>query len=167
MMKKHIANILTSCRIFGSILLLFPPAFSIDFYIIYILCGISDMIDGTVARKTNSASAFGSRLDTVADFVFVAASLIKLLPAINIPMWLWIWGGIIALIKMANIAWGYVVKKEFVAMHTLMNKVTGFLLFLWPLTMPFAELKYTAIAVCAIASFSAIEEGVCVIRPSK
>ena len=39
-----IANILTGCRIFGSILLLFFPAFSLGFYIIYLLCGFSDKV---------------------------------------------------------------------------------------------------------------------------
>ena len=55
-MAKHIANILTGYRILGSILLLFFPAFSTEFYITYLLCGFSDMIDGTIARKTNTAS---------------------------------------------------------------------------------------------------------------
>lgn len=92
-MTKHIANILTGCRISGSILLLFFPVFSIGFYITYLLCGFSDMIDGTIARKTNSTSKFRSQLDTVADLIFVVVSLIKLMPAIQIPEWLWIWGG--------------------------------------------------------------------------
>lgn len=167
MMKKHIANILTAGRIFGSILLLFFPAFSVGFYIAYILCGFSDMIDGTVARKTKSASKFGSQLDTVADLGFVLASLIKLLPAIQIPLWLWIWGGIIALIKISTIILGCVSEKEYVSLHTVMNKVTGLFLFLWPLTMPVAELKYTAIVICVLATFSAIQETVYVFRPSK
>ena len=160
---KHIANILTGCRIFGSLLLLFFPAFSLNFYIIYILCGFSDMIDGTIARKTNSTSKFGSQIDTVADFIFVMVSLFKLLPAIHIPGWLWIWGGVIMVIKISNIVWGYVTKKQFVSLHTIMNKVTGMLLFLWPLTISFAELNCTAIAVCSIATLSAIQEGVYVI----
>ena len=139
-MTKHIANILTGSRILGSILLLFFPAFSLGFYITYILCGFSDMIDGTIARKTNSISKFGSQLDTIADFVFVLVSLFKLLPAIHIPGWLWIWGGVIAVIKISNIIWGYVSKKQFISMHTIMNKLTGLLLFLLPLTMSFMEL---------------------------
>ena len=134
-MTKHIANILTGCRIFGSILLLFFPAFSVAFCIIYLFCGFSDMIDGTIARKTNSASKFGSQLDTIADFVFVVAALFKLLPAICIPGWLWIWVGVIALIKISNIIGRYVSKKQFISLHTIMNKVTGFLLFLLPLTI--------------------------------
>ena len=165
-MKKHIANIVTGCRIFGSILLLFFSAFSTEFYITYLLCGFSDMIDGTIARKTNSTSRFGSQLDTMADFIFVVVSLIKLLPAIHIPGWLWIWGGVIAVIKISNIIWGHVSKKQFISLHTIMNKVTGLLLFLLPLTISFVELKYTAIVVCSIATLSAVQEGVYVMTDS-
>jgi len=162
-MTKHIANILTGCRIFGSILLLFFPAFSLGFYITYILCGLSDMIDGAIARKTNSTSKIGSRLDTIADFTFVAAAWFRLAPAIQIPQWLWIWGGAIAVIKISTIIGGYVARKQFVALHTMMNKATGLLLFLWPLAIPFAEVKCFAIAVCVMATLSAIQEGFYVI----
>ena len=159
-MIKHIANILTGCRILDSILLLFFPAFSAEFYIIYLLCGFSDMIDGTIARKTNSAGEFGAKMDTAADLVFVITSMIKLLPTVHIPGWLWIWGGVIAIIKIGNIIWGYISKKRFISLHTIMNKVTGLLLFLLPLTVSFVELEYSSIAVCSIATFSAIQEGV-------
>ena len=162
-MGKHIANILTGCRIFGSILLLLFPALSAGFLITYILCGFSDMIDGTIARKTNSTSKLGSQLDTIADFIFVVVSLFKLLPAIHIPGWLWIWGSVIAVIKISNIIWGYVSKKQFISLHTIMNKVTGLLLFLLPLTISSAEWEHIAIAVCSIATLSAIQEGVSVI----
>ena len=166
-MTKHIANILTGCRIFGSILLLFFPAFSMAFYIIYLFCGFSDMVDGTIARKTNSTSKFGSQLDTIADLIFVMVSLFKLLPTIHIPQWLWIWGGVIAVIKTSNIIWGYVSKKQFISLHTIMNKVTGLLLFLLPLTIPFVELNYIAITVCSIATLSAIQEGVYIVTDSR
>ena len=112
-MTKHIANILTGYRIFGSILLLFCHVSSLEFYIIYILCGFSDMIDGTIARKTNSTSKFGSQLDSIADFIFAGISFLKLLPTIHIPGWLWIWGGMIAVIKIGNIIWRCISKKNF------------------------------------------------------
>ena len=162
-MSKHIANILTGLRILGSILLLFFPVFSVAFYFIYSFCGLSDMIDGTIARKTNSTSKFGSQLDTLADLIFAAVSLFKLLPVIYIPGWLWIWGGVIAVIKIGNIIWGYVSKKQFISVHSIMNKVTGLLLFLWPLTISVAEFQYIAIAVCSVATVAAIQEGFYVI----
>ena len=162
-MAKHIANILTGCRILGSILLLFFPAFSLAFYIVYLFCGFTDMIDGTVARKTNSTSQLGSHLDTIADLIFVVAAMITLLPAIHLPGWLWFWSSVIAVIKISNIIWGFVSKKRFIALHTIMNKVTGLLLFLLPLTISFVEPQYTAIIVCAVATFSAIQEAIWVI----
>ena len=165
-MRTQIANIITGCRIICSILLLLFPAFSVAFYIIYLFCGFSDMVDGTIARKTNSTGKFGSQLDTISDLVFVVVSMIKLLPVIHIPRWLWIWGGVIAVIKISNIIWGYVSKKQFISLHTIMNKVTGLLLFLLPLTISFVELKYTAIVVCSVATFSAIQEGFYIITDS-
>ena len=66
----------------------------------------------------------------------------------------------IAVIKISNILWGYVSKKQFAALHTIMNKAAGLLLFLLPLTISFVELTYTAIAVCTIATLSAVQEGV-------
>ena len=159
-MIKNVANILTGFRILGGILLLFVPVFSKAFYSIYLFCGFSDMIDGTIARKTNSASELGAKMDTAADLVFVAASLVKILPEINIHQWLWIWGGVIAIIKIGNIIWGYVYKKQFISLHTVMNKVTGLLLFFLPLTLSFVELKYSSIGVCSIATFAAIQEAV-------
>ena len=95
------------------------------------------MVDGTVARKTNSISELGAKIDTVADLVFVTVSLIKMLPTINIPKWLWIWGIVIAIIKLGNIILGYVSKKQFISLHTIMNKITGLLLFILPLTLSF------------------------------
>ena len=166
-MIKHIANIITGCRILGSILLLFFSVFSVEFYIIYLLCGFSDMIDGTIARKTHSAGESGAKMDTTADFVFVTVALVKLLPTLYIPWWLWIWGGVIAIVKVSNFIWGYVSKKQFISLHTIMNKVTGLLLFLLPLTISFAELKYIAIVVCSVATISAIQEWGYVITDSE
>ena len=153
------ANIITIIRILCSIALLFCPAFSVAFYALYIIAGVSDMSDGWVARKTNTVSEFGAKLDTIADIVFVIVCLFKLLPVMDIPVWLYVWVGVIALIKVINIVSGFVVQKQFVAVHSVMNKVTGALLFLLPLTLSFIDLKYSATVVCIVATFAAIQEG--------
>lgn len=153
------ANIITCIRILCSIALLFCPAYSVAFYALYITAGVSDMIDGWVARKTNTASEFGAKLDTMADIVFVIVCLFKLLPVMDIPVWLYVWIGVIAFIKVINIVSGYVVRKQFVSVHSVMNKVTGALLFLLPLTLSFIDLKHSATVVCIIATFAAIQEG--------
>jgi CDP-diacylglycerol--glycerol-3-phosphate 3-phosphatidyltransferase len=153
------ANIITGIRIVISVFLLFCPAFSPAFFVLYITAGVSDMIDGTVARKTGTVNEFGSRLDTIADIVFVAVCLIKLLPVLDIPVWLYIWIAIIAFIKVANIAVGYLRQKEFISVHSIINKVTGGLLFLFPLTLTFIDLRYSAAFVCMVATAAAIHEG--------
>ncbi|MDO4808031.1 MAG: CDP-alcohol phosphatidyltransferase family protein [Coriobacteriales bacterium] len=153
------ANIITGIRILCSIVLLFFPAFSPSFYTLYVVAGVSDMIDGTVARKTGTVSEFGSKLDTAADFVLVAVCLIKLIPVLDIPLWLFVWITIIALIKAINIISGYVMHKEFVAAHTIMNKLTGVLLFILPLTLTMVDLRYSGALVSAVATFAAIQEG--------
>ena len=157
-MKKHIANIITALRILLSVLLLFLPVWGTGFYIIYLLCGITDMIDGAIARKLGTVSEFGARLDTVADLVFLSVSLVKFLPTISIPRWLWIWIAVIGVVKIGNLIWGYVRIKTLVSLHTVMNKITGLLLFLLPLTFPIIDLNYSSIAVCVVASLAAIHE---------
>lgn len=157
--RKYMANIVTGCRILCSILMMFFPVFSAWFYILYLLCGLTDMVDGTIARKTKSDSRFGARLDTIADLVFVMASLVKLLPVIHVPGWIWTWILAVAIIKIMNVILGFIRNKRFIVEHTIMNKITGLLLFLLPLTLYFIELKYSAVVVCSIATFSAIQEG--------
>ena len=153
------ANTITFFRIAASTVLLFYPVFTPAFYAFYIAAGLSDMLDGFVARQTDTVSILGARLDTMADFVFVVVCLIKLLPILRIPAWLYAWIGIIALIKNVNIISGFAVQKKLVAVHSVMNKATGELLFLLPLTIPAVPLKYSAIIVCAAATFAAIQEG--------
>ena len=153
------ANLITCIRIVLSAALLFCPALSPAFFAFYLAAGFSDMIDGAVARKTGTVSELGSRLDTIADVVFTAVCLIKLLPVLDIPAWLYTWIAVIAVIKLLNIAMGYLKQKQFPAVHSVMNKVTGGLLFLFPLTLAWIDLKYSAAAVCAVATVAAVYEG--------
>ena len=157
-MKKHIANIITGSRIVLSLPLLLIPLTSAWFYALYLLCGLSDMIDGTVARRTSSASEFGARLDTVSDFVFIVVALIRFAPYLHIPVWLWMWIGIIAMIKLGNAALGFVRTKKLIFPHTVLNKVAGLLLFFLPVTISFVDPAYTLPIVCTIATVAAIHE---------
>ena len=153
------ANVITGFRIFVSAMLLFCPVFSPVFYALYLIAGLSDMVDGIIARKTNSVSEFGSGFDGVADLVFVVVCLIKILPVMDIPIWLYAWTAVIALIKIINILSGYAMQKKYVAVHTTMNKVTGVLLFTLPLTVSIVPLIYTGIPICLVATFAAVQEG--------
>lgn len=157
-MRKHIANIITASRLIGSICLLFCSVLSVTFYSVYLYCGITDMVDGTIARKTGSVSETGAGLDTVADIVFLAVCFVKILPLIRFPDWLYGWIVFIAIIKAVSIVWGLFFNKKLISVHSAMNKVTGFFLFLFPLTLGYIEPVYSSVAVCFMATISAINE---------
>lgn len=154
-----IANIVTFLRIVFSLIMLYFAAFSPGFYACYLLAGITDMVDGSAARRLGTESEFGEKLDTIADIIFVAAALYKILPDIAPTKGIWIWIGIIAVVKVINIISGFLVQKRFVSVHSPANKITGIALFLLPLTLPFVDNRCSAISVCLLATFAAIQEG--------
>ena len=150
------ANTITVFRIILSILILFFPTFSKAFYFLYLVAGLSDMLDGYIARKTNSVTRLGSLLDTIADTVFLIICFIKILPYLSLPLWIIIWIIIIALIKLSTI----INNRGFVDYHSVLNRVAGFLLFLLPLTMEIINITYCSIVICIVATVAAIEERV-------
>lgn len=163
MVKRKIihntANFITSARILCSLALLFCTPLSLPFFVFYAVAGLSDIFDGWIARKTNTATKFGAKLDTIADLVFTVFCLIKLMPILNIPIWLYIWIAVITFIKAANIAAGYIRQKEFISVHSVINKLTGGLLFVFPLTLTWIDLRYSAAVICAVATTAAVYEG--------
>lgn len=127
------------------------------FWVIYGLCGVSDMVDGYLARRLHAESKAGAVLDSVADICFVACSAIRLLPVLQIPTWLWIWAGLIVIIKIISQISALVVRKRLCFPHTKANKLTGLLLFL---SVPLTFWSVVPIAiVAAVATFAAIQEG--------
>ena len=159
-MKLHIPNIITLSRIPMAVALPFVQSSPAIFWTLYLLCGLSDILDGAVARLTGTVSRLGERLDTLADIVFVAVWMVLFIPAINVGRWLWIWTGVIALIKVVNVISGLAMKKGFVAKHTLANKATGILLFLLPMIVLWEVIKVPyIILVSLLATFAAVQEG--------
>ena len=156
---KYFANLLTVCRIGCSLWMVRLPVFSPEFYITYLFCGFSDIADGFVARITGTQTSFGTKLDSSADLIFVVSAFIKLLPVISLPTWLRYLTGIILVIKAANLILSFVCHRRILYEHTFLNKLTGFLLFLLPLTMSFVDSTIYAAVICAAAFPAAIQEG--------
>ena len=154
-----LANGITLFRILCSLALVFCTPLSLLFFVLYAVAGLSDIFDGLIARKTKTATKFGAKLDTIADLVFMVFCLIKLMPILNIPIWLYIWIAVITFIKAANIAAGCIRQKEFISVHSVMNKLTGGLLFVFPLTLTWIDLRYSAAVICAVATTAAVYEG--------
>ena len=88
----------------------------------------------------------------------MTVALIKFVPHLPIPAWLWIWIGVIGMVKLGNAALGFVSTKELMSPHTLLNKITGLLLFFLPMTLGFVDLTYTLPIVCTVATVAAMHE---------
>ena len=156
---KHLPNVISALRFLGAVCLLFFRVESCVFWVIYFVCGLSDMVDGYLARKLGCESKTGALLDSLADLVFVVCCCFKLIPALAFPKWLWIWGGVIVAIKVINQISALVMYKKCVFPHTVANKVTGFLLFVGvPLTV-FLESIVPMVIVAIVATFAAVQEG--------
>ena len=115
--------------------LLIVDAMTIPVWVIYLIAGLTDMLDGFLARRWGVESKFGARLDSLADFVFVLAVGYKLYPWLKLPVVLWIMIGLIALVKASNAFSVYLVKQRIEFLHTKANKLTGFLLFIGMMTI--------------------------------
>ena len=149
-------NIITLFRIAGSLSLLLCDVMGVAYWIIYGLCGISDIVDGWLARRLKCVTKTGALLDSLADICFVACCVWKLLPILELPQWLWPWAGVIVLIKVVNQLSALVMYRHCYFPHTAANKATGFLLFI-AVPMTFYTVIPIAI-VAAIATFAAIHE---------
>ena len=141
----------------GAVALLLCNESSCPFWALYSVCGISDIVDGWLARKLKCVSKTGALLDSLADFCFVACYACKLLPILKLPQWLWLWAGVIVAIKVMNQLSALVMYGSCCFPHTLANKATGFLLFI---TVPMTFCTIIPIAIVAsVATFAAIQEG--------
>ncbi len=154
---KHLPNILSSLRMVGAVALLLSNVSSSLFLVLYIVCGISDIADGWLARKIKCCTRTGALLDSLADFCFVACCAWKLVPIFELPQWLWLWAGVIVAIKVVNQLSALVKYGHCCFPHTLANKVTGFLLFI-AVPMTFCTVIPITI-VASVATIAAIQEG--------
>ena len=154
---KRLPNVISVLRIAGSISLLFCDVKGWPFWSLYVLCGLSDILDGWLARRLHAESKTGAILDSVSDIVFVACCAIRLSPVLEIPVWLCIWAGIIVTIKIINQISAMIVCKRVCFPHTVANKLTGFLLFLTVPTMFWSMIPISIVA--ALATFAAVQEG--------
>lgn len=155
---KSIANYISIARIFLALTLAFVKPLSTAFFLLYLVCGISDVFDGYIARKTNTASKLGEKLDSVADFIMVVVVMIVLYPIITLTVQIVVWIVIIGIIRAVSMLVVFVKYKTFGILHTYGNKITGLVLFAFPLALAFVQSDVAMYIICAVASISAIEE---------
>lgn len=155
--KNNIPNYITALRIAGTACMLFLEPLTVAFYVVYTISGISDIVDGYIARKLKITSELGAKLDSIADLLFYAVMLIKIFPILlkKIPVTLWIVVGIILGLRACTYCVVAIKFKRFASVHTYLNKLTGLVMFLvpylikTPVFVPFCW-GISVIAMCAV-----------------
>lgn len=153
-----IANCISFTRIILSLTLVFVKQSSIVFYIIYLICGVSDVLDGYIARKTNTISKLGEKLDSIADLLMVMVVIYVLYPVINPTVRIVVWIVIIGIIRVISMMVVLLKYKTFGILHTYGNKATGLVFFALPFLTAFSWFDVSLNIICMVASVSAIEE---------
>ena len=161
--KEHqwnIADTVTALRIAASPFLLLPPLHSAGFLAVYSLAGLTDAVDGWLARKTKTASDFGARLDSVADLLFYGVLLLRLFPVLweRLPVEIWYAVTVIVLVRLTAYTAAAMKYHRFSSLHTWLNKLTGAVVFLLPYVLAVSPGVGYCWAVCATAFASSTEE---------
>lgn len=158
-MKRLIPNAISISRIVLSFILLLTFDVEWLFVCVVLFIGLSDIADGYIARKYELTSRLGASLDSISDLIFfVIILLIIYLKYTWILMDNYIWFLIIVLLKILSAIISKIKFGEFVFVHTLANKATGFLIFLSIMILPFDVADSLFNVVFFVALIAAGEE---------
>ncbi len=158
MNRKAIPHLVTGMRFILTALLLFPPVPGTAFAVFYIGAGLTDVLDGWLARQLHAESTLGARLDSAADLFFFAVILFRLYPVVKPGTAVLLWVAGIALLRLAAAAAAKRRFGNFGFLHTYANKFTGLLLFCYPLSLFLTRSQAVIYVLCAAATLSAAEE---------
>lgn len=155
---RYIPNLLSLARIILSLFLIFLYPMKLYFLLVYIFCGITDILDGFIARKINATSELGSKLDSFADMIIIFVILFKFIPIMNLNLFMIVWLICITILKSLCILVVFIRFNQFGMVHTYMNKITGSLIFIYPILNYFTSSKFYIFIIFIFASITAIEE---------
>ena len=160
MKLKYLPNFITCLRILGTVLLLFTESLSVLFFVTYIFTGVTDALDGFLARRLGVVSEFGSKLDSVSDLLFYTVLLAKIFPQMweILPGSIWLVLAVIIVIRMVSYAVAFIKHRQLASIHTYMNKLTGLSIFAYPFFLLSPVAVFAAFTVCAIGGLASLEE---------
>ena len=164
--RKNFANAITVLRIVFGVMLIFTKLFSFEFWFCYAVCGISDMTDGTAARVLKTESTFGAKLDSIADFIFFSVLVLKIIGT-GLSGFAILSTAVIAAVRVFGYFIGFIKFGEFSALHTILNKAMGALIFIFPLLLALFGKPVSETVVCVTGLVSAFEETVIIIKSNK
>ena len=126
MILKYLPNALTLFRlglIAPFVIFLYRHEYANSFYT-YMAAGLTDGLDGYLARKFQWQSFFGSFIDPLADKLLIASSFISLALIGILPWWLVILVFIRDLtISLAIVAWYHFIRRKLDLKPTFLSKI--------------------------------------------
>lgn len=133
MEKKYLPNLLSLMRIPLSVVLFFFFEQKNIFLCLYLLLGVTDFLDGYLAKKWKVETTLGARLDSIGDFFFFVALLSYLIGM----QWVFVSGYMTFIViafssRIINILLGFIKFGRLIMLHTIANKIAGLLTFLTP-----------------------------------
>ena len=155
-----IPNCVTMFRVLGTVGLVFTEPFSVAFYVIYTLCGLSDVVDGWIARSKKLTSELGAKLDSIADLLYYAVMAVMVMPVLweRLPVGIWYAVAFVVALRIATYVMVAVRHRCFSSMHTYGNKLTGIGVFGIPYFIPQeCGVIYCTVA-CTVSVLATIEE---------
>ena len=157
--KRHsIPNLLTFARMLLCIPLGMTETLSPLFYLLYTLIGISDILDGWLARRWHCTTPFGAQLDGAADLIAFGVIGWKIWPILHFPAWLWGLLVRIVYIRIGNMLCTYLRKSTNIFQHILLNRLTGLLLFISIYVIESALFQWLAMGIAILALLAALQE---------
>lgn len=161
-MKRFLTlpNLFTALRIAGAACLLLIEPLSPAFFMIYTLSGISDVLDGVIARFTHSTTEFGAKLDSAADLLFYFVMMVRIFPTLweRLPRAIWIFVGIVLMLRLASYLTAALKYHRFAALHTYLNKLTGLMVFMTPYFICTPVGTFYCFAACTVGCLASAEE---------
>lgn len=157
--KRHyVPNLLTLARMWLCIPLGVTEALSPLFFLLYTLIGMSDILDGWLARRWHCTTFFGAQLDGAADLIAFGVIGWKIWPFLHFPIWLWGLLVCIVCVRIGNMVCAYLSKNTNIFQHTLLNRLTGLLLFISIYLIENALFQWLAAGIAILALLAALQE---------
>jgi CDP-diacylglycerol--glycerol-3-phosphate 3-phosphatidyltransferase len=164
---KHAANILTGLRIAMALSL---PAFFDNrtvFFIIFAAAGLTDLLDGIVARRTGTASKLGAKLDSFADLLLFGIMVACVIAWAGSALWALVpYIAAVAGVRIGSLGIAAHKFHAFAVTHTWGNKLTGVLIFVSFGAYILTDSVAVLIPVIVVAGLAALEEALILLTSS-
>ena len=126
--------------------------------LLYITAILTDVIDGPIARYTNSVSKFGSSLDGTADLIFAAVAIFIFVPYLDWHPILVVWIPILLGMRLSAVAILAIRLREYYTSHLITGRLTALSAALVPVIYFFVRDTTFVFGIAVFATFAFIED---------